>query len=94
LIRQEDSMPSYKLYRSHNCTANHRTHRAMAKCIWKRAEWITGDGPYALLAHCRVLTVTLHQRPETAEAGRQTIDETACGGACYGKHEIIQLVLP
>jgi hypothetical protein len=84
----------YKIYRQHNCTSRHRTYRKTAECIWRRAEWITGEGPYACLAHCRVLTVQLYKSAEAAEAAKVTIDDTACGGMCRGEHEIIEIVLP
>lgn len=72
----------------------------MAKTKWqtqarkrwgKQAEWITGDGQFALLAWCRVLTVSLW--PTMAEAGEQKkfIDEGGCGGLCSRKHEIVDL---
>lgn len=82
---------SYKLYRRHNCTRRHRTWRTAADCIWPRAEWVTGDGPYALLAYCHVLTVTLWDDPDDAEHQKRIIDATACGHACSRNHEIIQL---
>lgn len=85
---------SYKTYRQHNCTAKHRTYLATAKCMWLRAEWVAGEGPYALLAHCRVLTVTLYKNAEAAEKQKKTIDTTACGGMCNSRHEIIQIALP
>jgi len=69
-----------------------RAWRAKARKRWgKEAAWIEGDGQFALLAWCRVLTVTLW--PTRAEALKQkkVIDETACGGGCTGNHEIIDL---
>ncbi len=87
-------MAQYKIYRQHNCTKNHRTYRTTAQCIWKRAEWVTGEGPYAVLAHCRVLTLTLHDTAEKAEASKAVIDSTACGGMCSGRHEVVQVMLP
>lgn len=87
-------MASYKKYRQHYCSSSHRSYRTMAKCMWKRAVWVTGEGPFAVLAHCRVLSVTLHKTPEAAEAAKKTIDSTACGGACNGRHEIVEVCLP
>ena len=45
----------------------------------------------ALLAHCRVLTVTLWPTLEAAQVCKKRIDETACGGRCVRDHEIIDL---
>lgn len=50
-----------KVYRYHYCTKKHRSFSTAAKCLWPKAHWITGEGSYALLARCNVLTVTLHQ---------------------------------
>lgn len=63
----------------------------IAKRRWPHAEWITGEGPYALLAHCRVLTVSLWDDLDRAKATKEFIDETGCGGFCAGYHEIVKL---
>jgi hypothetical protein len=66
--------------------------RAEAQKRWgKEAESIHGDGQFALLAWCRVLTVTLWQTREEAEEQKKFIDRTGCGGFCSGDHEIIDL---
>lgn len=83
-----------KTYRRHNCQAKHRTYATTAKCMFRRAAWIDGTGPIALLAWCDVLTVTLHQDLESAEKSRSFIDDLACGHACTRRHEIVRLELP
>ncbi len=83
-----------KVYSRHNCQRKHQSFAALAKCIWRRAEWISGNGAYATLAHCRVLTVELHQTLDTARQAKAAIDSTACGGRCYGRHELVQLADP
>lgn len=85
--------PSVKRYRRHNCTARHRTHATMANCVWKRAAWIHGRGQFAVVAYCRVTTVTLHDNIESATDAKRLIDGGACGGLCSRNHEIIELVL-
>jgi hypothetical protein len=55
------------------------------------AAWIMGDGPFALLAHCSGLKVTLHKTHEDAERSKSWIDDLACGGGCTKHHEIINL---
>jgi len=80
-----------KVYRRHNCHAEHRTLRALAKCMWPRAVWVAGEGRYATLAHCDVLTVQLHQTREAAESALGMIDRTGCGGGCHRHHELIRL---
>jgi hypothetical protein len=82
-------------YRRHNCSRNHRTHLAAAKCIWKRATWILGNGPHAIVARCRpgVTTVTLHHNPETALEALDAIDYLGCGGVCCGRHQHILIAV-
>lgn len=64
-----------------------------AKRRWgKKAVWITGDGQYALLAHCNnQLTITLWLTRDEAEEQKRFIDTMACGGNCTRDHEIIDL---
>ena len=68
--------------------------RAEARKRWgRRAEWIQGDGQFALIAQCRVLTVTLWSTMDEAEKQKDFIDRLACGGGCWGPsaHKIIDL---
>jgi hypothetical protein len=62
--------------------------RAYSKWGW-RARWITGNGPYALLSWCRVLTVTLHETREKAEQAKEDLDKTKCGHTCWRLHEVV-----
>ena len=80
-----------KIYRRHYCTRQHRTDKTLARCIWPKAEWIAGDGPYASVAYCRVLTVELHATADAAREALRIIDGHACGGRCYGRHELIRI---
>lgn len=45
--------------------------------------WIDGDGPFALIAPCRDLSVSLWQTREDAEQSKAGIDRSGCGGGCY-----------
>jgi hypothetical protein len=76
------------------CQAAHRSYTTFAECAWKKAEWVIGDGAFAVLAHCRVLTVTLHKTREKAEESQRFIDKFGCGGMCGRRHEIVQIHLP
>jgi hypothetical protein len=67
------------------------TYRQMAKKRWPKACWIDGDGGWALLAHCRVLSVSLWPTREEAEKSKAGIDRTGCGGCCANRHEIVHL---
>jgi hypothetical protein len=65
---------------------------AEARRRWgKEAAWIEGNGQFALLAWCRVLTVTLWSTRTQAEEQKKVIDEMGCGGLCSRAHEIIDL---
>jgi hypothetical protein len=80
-----------KTYRRHRCERRHRSYSTLAKCVWPRAAWIAGQGSYAVVAWCDVLTVTLHQDYDAASRAKHIIDASACGGRCIGRHEIIRL---
>jgi hypothetical protein len=68
----------------------HRTWYSAARCAWRKAEWITGQGPWATLAHCRgVLTITLHGTRRDAEQSLREIDRLGCGSGCGRMHEIV-----
>ena len=82
-----------------DCPARrHKDLRTLALCIfdWGRmpedkAEWVVGEGEWATLAWCRVLTVTLWPTFEKAASALATI-EGGCGGYCHQDHEIVRLV--
>lgn len=80
--------------RCSRCGKAHRSWVALARCTWPRAYEVSGDGPIAVLLHCRAeanrwrygsdrraLVVTLCGTWAEAEevAGRE------CGGACRGR---------
>lgn len=68
-----------------------KTYLQRAKRKWRHAEWISGNGRFALLAHCKVLTVKLYQTYTEAVEAKKFIDQSGCGGGCYKYHEIIVL---
>ena len=53
--------------------------------------WICGDGPIALLAWCRELSISLHASVESAEKNKVMIDKCCCGGCCNRQHEIVYM---
>ena len=55
------------------------------------AEWVTGEGRYALLEPCRVLTIQLHPSRHEALMARTLIDENGCGDNCGGVHNIVDM---
>lgn len=86
-----------KVYRRHQCNRRHRTYRTLAECIWPRAAPIIGEGEYATVSYCahgphdRAVTVQLHATLDDANAAKEFIDRTGCGGRCTRQHEIIRL---
>lgn len=83
-----------KRYRRHNCNAVHRTFSAMANCIWRRAVWIDGEGPYATIAYCGgQTTVALHATEDAAHDALKLITPYGCGSRCCGDHDMVELVL-
>jgi len=52
-----------------------------------------GRGEFALIAWCRVPTITLYLEIEDAVKEKAMIDSTGCGGACSRRHEIIHIDL-
>jgi hypothetical protein len=77
------------------CGRNHRSYETVAECLWPKATWISGEGPYAVLAHCNeLLTVSLHPDEAIAEESIGVLDQFGCGYACGRRHEIIQISLP
>lgn len=74
------------------CTDHrHRLFRAVARCRWPSAEWIAGDGPYAVAAYGRPLTIQLYATSEAAANARALIDETGCGHTCTSWHQVYEL---
>jgi hypothetical protein len=62
-----------------------------ARRRWRRTCWITGDGPYAVVAHCREVSVSLHHTQENADECLRSLARSGCGGACVMDHEIVDL---
>lgn len=78
-------------YSRHNCSSQHRTWKALKSCLWPRAAWVAGLGSWAVVAYCRVTTVTLWETEDEAREAMGIIDATACGGRCNGRHQLIHL---
>ena len=82
-----------KVYRDHNCGRQHRTWTALAHCMFQRAAWIAGDGPFAVIAWCGVSSVTLHRTAEAGQHALEVVDATGCGGRCVRHHDLARLDL-
>lgn len=66
---------------------------SVAEKRYRNAAWIEGHGRFAVLAHCKVLTVTLWNTRQEAQDAKRFIDDIGCGGVCKGKHEIVDLTV-
>ena len=75
-------------YRQHHCQATHRTTTTFLRCAFKRIAWISGTGPYALIAWCGTTTITLWETHTAAADAQSALDSHGCGGRCYGKHTL------
>jgi hypothetical protein len=99
--REGDDPMSYKRatpYRRHGkpgCTANHRNWVTKAQCLWPRATWIIGDGPWASVSRCRpgVTTVMLHHTELECRWSIRQIAAGGCGGVCVGRHDFVRIAL-
>lgn len=67
------------------------SYRKQARARWSNADSVIGDGRFASLAHCRVLTVHLYESEDAALKAKKWIDRCGCGGFCTGDHEIVDL---
>lgn len=70
------------------------TYHAVARKRWPRACWIDGEGPWALLAYCTPLTITLWKTREEAEDSKLVIDRLGCGHTCINDHAIFEIKKP
>jgi hypothetical protein len=68
-----------------------RSYVVIATRRWPNAVDIEGDGPIAVLTHCRVLKVSLHPTMGVAEKVLDLVNRTSCGGHCWRDHEIVVL---
>ncbi len=71
---------------------SHRSWITFAKCYFgNEPEWITGNGPIALITKCRNYTITLWDDETKADFQKQIIDKTGCSSFCGKKHYILDL---
>jgi hypothetical protein len=73
------------------CAKQHACFYNLARCLYPRHAWISGEGPWALVSRCgrrADFTVTLHADKAEALGDKISIDETGCGSRCRGAHEV------
>ena len=80
-----------KTYRNHRCSKQHRTPATFLRCALPTLAWCQGVGDYAVVAWCRVPTVTLWPTPTLADSALRELDALRCGGRCTGRHEVIKI---
>ena len=68
----------YRRCRKHR----HRTRNAEARCLYRYAAWVSGEGRWATLAGCGVLTIILHNTEDQARLALGFIDAYGCGHRC------------
>src|SRR5262245_64686770 len=77
------------------CGRRHRTYRQAARCRWRDALWVEGEGRWASVSLCpheenfvpkRAVTVELYASREEALAAKARIDRGFCGNACRRLH--------
>jgi hypothetical protein len=76
----------------HRCGRTHGGYQSLAECNWPDAAYVVGDGPFALLARCDLLTVSLYESDVEARRRLRAVDARGCGKTCEGLHELIGLV--
>jgi hypothetical protein len=76
----------------HHCGRTHRGFQSLAECIWPTAAYVIGDGPYALIAHCDMLSVALYATAAEAGEARRRLTAVGCGRTCEGQHQLAVLV--
>ncbi len=63
-------------------------------CDWTRSvTWVLGDGPYAVIEPCGVLTIERFEQSEEAEERLRVVEEFGCrSAACSeGAHWLVDL---
>jgi len=79
-----------------HCTAPRRSpinYRPAARRRWPEAQWVDGEGRWALLARCYSLGISLHPTLIAAEEWKRLIDAVGCAPLCLGpsRHRIVDL---
>lgn len=58
----------------------------------ERARWLSGEGPFAVIAPCREFSFSLWTTKDAAEKAKAHLDQTGCGGGCNPLlHKVVDL---
>jgi hypothetical protein len=56
------------------------------------ARWLSGEGPFAVIAPCREFSFSLWTTKDAAEKAKAHLDQTGCGGGCNPLlHKVVDL---
>lgn len=80
-----------KTYKNHRCSRQHREAGTFLKCALPTLAWVQGAGVYAVIAWCKVPTVTLWPTPTLAGSALRELNAIRCGGRCTNRHEVIRV---
>lgn len=87
--------PRVVTYREHRCQRVHRTHRAMAHCIWPNAVIDNGEGPFALVWWLNQWpTITLCDTADDALDALSWGERTYSPQRTLRHHKVVRLELP
>ena len=76
---------------AHHCGRRHQAYPALANCIWPHAAWVSGNGAFACLEWCGVVSVSLHPDLAAAQLALAKVDQDGCCSRCTGRHELVRL---
>jgi hypothetical protein len=75
----------------HGCGRTHHCWQSLAECRWPEAAFVTGDGPFALVARCDMVSVALYETAHEAARRWKRMDTVGCGRGCDHRHEVVEL---
>jgi hypothetical protein len=67
--------------------------RVKATQKWgERAQWLSGEGPFAVIAPCREFSFSLWAAKEAADKAKARLDQRGRGGGCNPLlHKVVDL---
>jgi hypothetical protein len=63
----------------------------VARRVWPDTSWVSGDGPFAIVARCHCTIVRLYQTLDAAIEACALIDGLGCSDGCEREHFIFML---
>lgn len=75
----------------HGCGRTHHCWQSLAECTWPEAAFVTGEGPFALVARCGMVSVALYATAAEARRRWKRMDTVGCGRGCVHHHDVVHL---